>query len=86
MSGLFYFYRTCYIYLENGVDPDQMLHSMASDLGLHYLPVSLLWDSRHKWVIECDVIISITTHHLLIQSNLNGSNIFGTMEIRSRHG
>ena len=22
----------------------------------------------------------------LVQSNLNGSNIFGTMEIRSRHG
>ena len=23
---------------------------MASDLGLHCLPVSLLWDARHKWV------------------------------------
>ena len=26
-----------------------MIHSMASDLGLHCLPVSLLWD-RHKWI------------------------------------
>ena len=34
----------------NSVDPDQMLHSAASDLGLHCLPVSLLWDTRCKWV------------------------------------
>ena len=26
------------------------LRSAASDLGLHCLPVSLLWDARHKWV------------------------------------
>ena len=24
--------------------------SAASDLGLHCLPMSLLWDTRHKWV------------------------------------
>ena len=29
------------------VDPDQTSHS---DLGLHCLPISLLWDGRHKWV------------------------------------
>ena len=34
----------------NSVDPDQMPHSVASDLGLHCLPVSHLWDARHKWV------------------------------------
>ena len=34
----------------NSVDPDQMPHSMASDLGLHCLPMSLFWDTRHKWV------------------------------------
>ena len=34
----------------NGVDPDQMLHSAASDLGLHCLPMSLLWGARLKWV------------------------------------
>ena len=32
------------------VDPDQTLHSVASDLGLHCLPMSPLWDARHKWV------------------------------------
>ena len=34
----------------NSVDPDKMLHSMASDLGLHCLPMSLLRDTRNKWV------------------------------------
>ena len=32
----------------NSVDPDQMSHSAAFDLGLHCLPVSLLWDARHN--------------------------------------
>ena len=34
----------------NSVDPDQTPHSATSDLGLHCLPMSLLWDARHKWV------------------------------------
>ena len=34
----------------NSVDPDQMPHSVAPDLGLHCLPMSLLWDARLKWV------------------------------------
>ena len=34
----------------NSVDPDQTLHSAASDLGLHCLPASLLWDARLIWV------------------------------------
>ena len=34
----------------NSVDPDLSPHSVASDLGLHCLPMSLLWDARHKWV------------------------------------
>ena len=35
---------------ENSIDPDWTLHSAASDLGLHCLPMSLLWDARLKWV------------------------------------
>ena len=31
----------------NSVDPDQTPRSAASDLGLHCLPVSHLWDVRH---------------------------------------
>ena len=34
----------------NSVDPDQMPRSAASDLDLHYLPMSLLWDAMLKWV------------------------------------
>ena len=34
----------------NRVDPDQTPRSVASDLGLHCLSVSLLWETRHKWV------------------------------------
>ena len=29
----------------NSVDPDQMPHSAVSDLGLHCLPICLLWDA-----------------------------------------
>ena len=36
----------------NSVDPDQTPRSAASDLGLHCLPMSILWDARrnYKWV------------------------------------
>ena len=33
----------------NSIDPDQT-HSVASDLGLHYLPITFFWVSRQKWV------------------------------------
>ena len=32
------------------VDPDQTPLSGMSNLGLHCLSVSYLWDARHKWV------------------------------------
>ena len=31
-------------------DPDQMLHSVASDLGLHCLQITLYGVSRLQWV------------------------------------
>ena len=31
----------------NSVGPDR--RSVASDLGLHCMPVSVIWDARHKW-------------------------------------
>ena len=34
----------------NSEDPDQMPHSVASDLGLHCLPITLLGVSRLQWV------------------------------------
>ena len=38
------------VFNANSVDPDQMQHSVASDLGLHCLPITLLGVSRLKWV------------------------------------
>ena len=34
----------------NSGDPDQMQHSVVSDLGLHCFPVTLLGVSRLQWV------------------------------------
>ena len=39
-----------HVFNANSVDPDQTPYSVASDLGLYCLPVSLIWDARHKWV------------------------------------
>ena len=45
---------SCYVEISelhvNSVGPDQTPSSAASDLGLLYLPMSLLWDARLKWV------------------------------------
>ena len=52
MSG--YFLSPSFIYIPtlnaNNVDPDQSPRSVASDVGLHRLPMSYLWDARLKWV------------------------------------
>ena len=38
------------VFNASSVDTDQMLRSVTSDLGLLCLPMSLLWDARHKQV------------------------------------
>ena len=43
------------IYYSNSADFDQIPHSVASNLDLHDLPVSLLWDARLKWVNVLDL-------------------------------
>ena len=40
------------ILLANNVDPDQMQHYVASDLGLHCLSMILLCVTRSEWIIE----------------------------------
>ena len=43
--------------MPNSVDPDQMLHSAASDLGLHCLTMSFLVDAQtglSKWVHKAE--------------------------------
>ena len=44
VSGLFYCFYSIFDgnLLANSVDPDQMPHYVVSDLGLHYLPMTLL--------------------------------------------
>ena len=55
------FSYSCYIEIPmfnaNSIDPDQMLQYAASDLGLHWLPIILLWVSRLKWVKQVDLTI-----------------------------
>ena len=36
----------------NSVDSDQTPRSVASDLDLHCLPMSFLWDARLIWVSQ----------------------------------
>ena len=38
------------VFNANSVDPDQTPRTASSDLGLHFLPMSHLWDARLKWV------------------------------------
>ena len=53
VSVLFLLLLLCFIEIPvfnaNSVDPDQRTYSVASDLGLHCLPITLLWVSRLKW-------------------------------------
>ena len=41
---------TMSVFNANSVDTDQTPRSAASDLGLHCLQLSLLWDTRYKRV------------------------------------
>ena len=40
----------------NSGDHGQTSHSLASDLGLHYLPMSHKKDARHIWVEKCNFL------------------------------
>ena len=77
-----------YIFLEkngklfaNSGDPDQTPYFAGSDLGLHCLPITLLWVSRLQWVNICIVDfggcqsslsiqrqVFLDPHHFLAQS------------------
>ena len=41
----------------NSGDPDQTPHSVVSDLGLHYLPMSHKKDARHAWVKNVIILL-----------------------------
>ena len=42
----------------NSGDPDQTPQSVASDLGLHYLPMSHKKDTKHIWVKNAIICFS----------------------------
>ena len=46
----FYNFLEIPVYNANRVYPGRTPRSVASNLGLRYLQMSLLWDARHKWV------------------------------------
>ena len=41
----------------NSGDPDQTPYSVASNLGLHYLPMSHKKDARHIWVKNAIIML-----------------------------
>ena len=41
----------------NSGDPDQTPHSVASDLGLHYLPMSHKKGAMHIWVKNAIILL-----------------------------
>ena len=41
----------------NSADPDQGQHSVASDLDVHCLPITLLGISRLKWVADEKIVL-----------------------------
>ena len=43
----FYCYHVLYA---RSVDPDQTPRLVASDIGLHCMPMSILWEVRYTWV------------------------------------
>ena len=47
----------------NSVDPDQMLCSEASDLGLHCLPRSPEWDARHKRFMLDTILLKLDNNN-----------------------
>ena len=50
LVSFYFWFVEIYELNANSVDPDQMSRSAASDLGLHFLSISHLWDARLIWV------------------------------------
>ena len=50
----------------NSGDPDQMPHSVASDLGLHCLPITILLVYQLQWVNSTEWAISADNNKLMI--------------------
>ena len=58
------------VFNSNSEDPDQTLHSLASDLGVHCLPMSLLRGARHKGV-RLNMHLDLLLFCLYMQQEIN---------------
>ena len=59
-------YKMAKLFANSG-DPDQTLHSAASDLGLQCLLITLLWVSQLQWV-KCRLLLFKASRLKLIRS------------------
>ena len=58
LGGIFIFIQVLIEIMQpNSGDPDQTPHSVASDLGLHYLPMSHKKGARHIWVKNAIILL-----------------------------
>ena len=57
------------------VDPDQTSRFAASDQGLHCLPMSLLWDAKHKWVKNIKKQIRTDMYYFYIAVSMTRSGL-----------
>ena len=53
----------------NSVDPDQTPRSVASDLGLYCLQMSLLWDHMNKWVNQSSQLTLLSNNTVAYPEN-----------------
>ena len=64
--------------------------SAASDLGLHCLPMSLLWDSRDQWVNKASVSLVVSVERppsLLLEEESSLGRLSGSLlkQKKKRH-
>ena len=59
LGGIFHFIQVLIEnMLANSGDPDQTPHSVASDLGMRCLSMSLKKNARHLWVKKAIILLS----------------------------
>ena len=73
------FYFLWKILLANNVDTDQMPHYVASDLGLHCLPVTLVWVPGKNKLKKVQVTGSLKQQSLFLQEMKSSLEIYTYM-------
>ena len=68
----------------NSGDPDQTPHSVASDQGLHCLPITLLRVSRLQWVINTVLLTSTESREILCDDYLSSNRLLKHLQASMR--